>query len=361
MSDDKNIVIAFGDRQMMPAVTGGSLVADVKSIIEQGKCQAYMSVNAAMIETYWHIGRRIVEEEQQGQKRAKYGAQIINFLSTELTAEYGRGYGKRNLAYYRQFYLEFNDLTILHEFVQNLNWTHFRALLRVNDFQARTWYMRQAAEQMWSTTTLERNINTQYYHRLLMSQQKQPVIQEMQQKTANYQTDKLEFIKNPVVVEFLGLAGNPSYTESKLETAIIDHLQQFLIEMGKGFAFLGRQVHIRTELDDYFIDLVFYNYILKCFVLIDLKTGKITHQDVGQMDMYIRMYDELKRGKDDNPTIGIVLCSETDGDVARFSILHDNNQLFAAKYMPYMPTKDELRKEIERQKEIYRLQQESDK
>ena len=170
MSDDKNIVIAFGDRQMMPAVTGGSLVADVKSIIEQGKCQAYMSVNAAMIETYWHIGRRIVEEEQQGQKRAKYGAQIINFLSTELTAEYGRGYGKRNLAYYRQFYLEFNDLTILHEFVQNLNWTHFRALLRVNDFQARAWYMRQAAEQMWSTTTLERNINTQYYHRLLMSQ-----------------------------------------------------------------------------------------------------------------------------------------------------------------------------------------------
>lgn len=358
MSDNKTTKYTAIVDEMTPAVLNGSLVADIKAIIEQGKRQAYMSINSAMIKTYWNIGQRIVDEEQHGQRRAKYGAQIINILSAELTSEYGKGYGKRNLAYYRQFYLEFNDLTILHEFVQNLNWTHFRALLRVNDMEARAWYMREAAEQMWSTTTLERNINTQYYHRLLTSQQKQPVIQEMRQKNAVNKIDKLEFIKNPVVVEFLGLTSNPSYTESKLETAIIDHLQQFLIEMGKGFAFLGRQVHIRTELDDYFIDLVFYNYILKCFVLIDLKTGKITHQDVGQMDMYIRMYDELKRSKEDNPTIGIVLCSETDGDIARFSILHDNNQLFAAKYMPYMPSKEELRKEIERQKEIFNLQQE---
>lgn len=300
----------------------------------------------------------VLWRKQHGQKRAEYGTHLIKVLSEELNATYGKGYGTRNLAYYRQFYLEFSDLQILHELVQNLSWTHFRALLRVNDLTARAWYLQEAADQMWSTTTLERNINTQYYHRLLKSQVKEPVIQEMQQKTKAYQSDKLEFIKNPVVVEFLGLENNPSFTESKLESAIIDHLRQFLMEMGKGFALVGRQVHIRTELSDFFIDLVFYNYILKCFVLIDLKSGKITHQDVGQMDMYIRMYDELKRGKDDNPTLGILLCSETDRDMARYSILHDNQQLFATKYMPYLPTKDELRREIEQQKLIFSLQQE---
>lgn len=207
---------------------------------------------------------------------------------------------------------------------------------------------------------MDRNIATQYYHRLLLSQSKEPVIREMQEKTAVYQADKLEFVKNPVVAEFLGIATNTTFTESKLEQAILNHLQHFIMELGKGFAFVARQQHISTETEDYFIDLVFYNYILKCFVLVDLKTGKVNHQDIGQMDMYVRMYDDLKRNEGDNPTIGIVLGSETNSDLARYSVLHDSNQLFQAKYMLYLPTQEELQREIERETETFRLQQ-SDK
>ena len=228
----------------------------------------------------------------------------------------------------------------------------------MNDPQARDWYMKEASDQGWSVRTLSRNISTQYYERLLLSQNKGPVENEMKQLTAQYQADKLEFIKNPVVAEFLGMESNIDFTETDLEQSIISHLQKFLMEMGKGYAFVARQQHIRTELDDYYIDLVFYNYILKCFVLIDLKTDKITHQDVGQMDMYVRMYDELKRSEGDNPTLGIILCSETDEDIARYSVLHGNEQLFAGKYKLYLPSEEELRTEIERQKRFFRLQQE---
>ena len=217
--------------------------------------------------------------------------------------------------------------------------------------------MEEAANENWSSRTLDRNISSQYYHRLLASQNKAPVIAEMKEITAPMQADKLEFIKNPVVAEFLGLASNPDFTETKLEQCIITHLQNFLMELGKGYAFVARQQHIHTEKEDYYIDLVFYNYILKCFVLIDLKTARITHQDVGQMDMYVRMYDERKRSEGDNPTIGILLCSETSEDIARYSVLHDSKQLFASKYLTYLPTKEELRREIEAQKEIFRLQQ----
>jgi predicted nuclease of restriction endonuclease-like (RecB) superfamily len=230
-------------------------------------------------------------------------------------------------------------------------------LLQVKDPDARNWYMREAAEQTWSVRTLQRNISSQYYFRLLQSHNKKLVKAEMEQKTASFRQDRLEFIKNPVVAEFLGFAPNSDFTESELEKNIITNLQKFMIELGKGFAFVARQQHIRTEKQDYFIDLVFYNYILKCFVLIDLKTSKITHQDVGQMDMYIRMYDELKRTDGDNPTIGIVLCADTDEDIARYSILHGNEHLFASKYKTYMPSEEELRAEIERQKEIFMLQQ----
>jgi predicted nuclease of restriction endonuclease-like (RecB) superfamily len=216
--------------------------------------------------------------------------------------------------------------------------------------------MHEAAEQMWSYRTLDRNINTQYYERLLLSQIKEPVIKEMQEKTKHFQHDKLTFIKNPAVLEFLGLPGNSGYVEQDIEKAIIDNLQKFLMEMGKGFAFVARQQLLRTEAEDYYIDLTFYNYILKCFVLIDLKMGKINHQDVGQMDMYVRIFDEMKRGEGDNPTIGIVLCSETDRDIARYSILKGNEQLFASKYKLYLPTEEELRAEIIRQKEILKLQ-----
>lgn len=213
-----------------------------------------------------------------------------------------------------------------------LSWSHYRTLLQVHDEVARKWYEKEAYEQTWSVRTLQRNIDTQYYYRLLQSGEKESVMQEMLEKNYNYQQDKFEFIKNPVVVEFLGLTPDASFNETDLETSIISNLQKFLMELGKGYAFVARQQHIHTEKQDYFIDLVFYNYILKCFVLIDLKTSRITHQDVGQMDMYIRMYDELKKSADDNPTLGIVLCSQTDEDIARYSILHGNEQLFASKY-----------------------------
>ena len=230
--------------------------------------------------------------------------------------------------------------------------------MQVEDESARSWYEKEAYEQTWSVRTLQRNISSQYYYRMLKTQDKTGVENEMKELTSPYQ-DKLEFIKNPVIAEFLGMQENTSYYESDLEQSIISNLQKFLMELGKGYAFVARQQHIHTEKEDYYIDLVFYNYILKCFVLIDLKTTKITHQDVGQMDMYIRMYDELKKREDDNPTLGIVLCADTDEDIARYSVLHGNEQLFASKYKLYLPSEEELRAEIKTQKEFYMLQKEN--
>ena len=235
----------------------------------------------------------------------------------------------------------------------NLTWTHYRELLTVSDETARHWYMKEASKEMWSVRTLHRNISSQYYHRLLQSQAKNAVIDEMTQITAPMQSDKLEFIKNPVVAEFLGLAQNTKFTETELESAIITHLQKFIMELGKGYAFVARQQHIRTDMGDFYIDLVFYNYILKCFMLVDLKTEQISHQDVGQMDMYIRMYDELKRTEGDNPTIGLILCSQTSKDMARYSMLKDNDRLFQAKYLTFLPTEEELKQEIEQQKHFF--------
>ena len=338
-----------------------SLLADLREIIAHGRAVAYAAINAAMIDTYWKIGQRIVEEEQHGSKRAEYGTGLLKELSVVLTAEFGKGFDARSLRFYRQFYLFFPQGKIWYTRVPNLTWSHFRTLLRVGNEDARLWYLDEASRESWSVRTLDRNISSQYYYRLLASQNKAPVIAEMKEITAPMQTDKLEFIKNPVVAEFLGLASNPDFTETKLEQCIITHLQNFLMELGKGYAFVARQQHIATDAGDFFIDLVFYNYILKCFVLIDLKTARITHQDVGQMDMYVRMYDERKRSEGDNPTIGILLCSETSEDIARYSVLHDSKQLFASKYLTYLPTKDELRREIEAQKEIFRLQQNEEK
>ena len=334
------------------------MFCDIKKIISAGRAASYSSVNAIIIETYWKIGQRIVEEEQNGNTRAEYGASLIKSLAEKLSLEFGNSYNARNLAYYKKFYLYFPDFSILNACVQNLTWTHFRSVLRENNASARNWYLQEAASEAWSARTLDRNISSQYYQRLLKSQNKLPVIEEMNLLTAPLQKDKFEFIKNPVVAEFLGLSNNSSFTESQLEQSILDHLQKFLMELGKGYAFVARQQHISTDAGDYFIDLVFYNYILKCFVLIDLKTTQISHQDVGQMDMYVRMYDDLKCSEGDNPTIGILLCSETSRDIARYSVLHGNEQLFAAKYLTYLPTQEQLRIEIESQKEIFRLQQE---
>jgi predicted nuclease of restriction endonuclease-like (RecB) superfamily len=240
----------------------------------------------------------------------------------------------------------------------NLSWSHYECLLRVKDVDARKWYLHEAESENWSVRTLDRNISSQYYYRLLQTPDanKQEVIDEMKQKTADYQRDKLEIMKNPIVAEFLGLPQNPTFSETKLETAIIEHLKDFIMELGRGFAFVARQKHIKTDMGDYYIDLVFYNYKMRCFVLIDLKTSQITHQDVGQMDMYRRMYDAMERNEGDNPTIGLLLCAETSKDMAQYSVLHDNDQLFAAKYMTYLPKKEELMAEIEYQKRLFDLQ-----
>ena len=233
-----------------------------------------------------------------------------------------------------------------------LGWSHYRVLLQVEDDLALRWCLDEAAAETWSVRTLQRNISSQYYERTLLSQSKDAVRAEMVEITKPLQ-EKLEFIKNPVIAEFLGVKQDTSFTENDLETAILDNVRDFLMELGKGYAFVARQQHIHTEKEDYYIDLVFYNSILKCFVLIDLKTSKITHQDVGQMDMHVRMYDQLKRGEGDNPTLGIVLCSDTDSDIAKYSILHGNEQLFATKYRLCLPSDEELRKEIEVQKQIF--------
>ena len=335
------------------------ILKDMCGIIEFSQKAAYQAVNTTLVQRNWMIGYRIAEEEFGGEERSEYGLKVIKKLSKELTNLYGKGYDRGTLYRCLRFYRMFPEIvaSLRQQSGIILSWTHYRILLQVEDKKARDWYEKEAAEQTWSVRTLQRNISSQYYYRMLQTQKKELVENEMKELTAEFQNDKLEFIKNPVVAEFLGLASNTDFTESDLEKSILTNLQKFLMELGKGYAFVARQQHIHTEKRDYFIDLVFYNYILKCFVLIDLKTKEITHQDVGQMDMYIRMYDELKRSEGDNPTIGIVLCSDTDEDVARYSVLHGNEQLFASKYKLYLPTEEELRAEIETQKAMFYLQQ----
>lgn len=360
------------------------LVNDLRSIVSKARSKAFAAVNYSLVERNWRIGQRIVEEEQNGASRAEYGKHVIEVASAALTKEFGKGFSETNIINFKKFYLKFKELaipqTVSEEFKKQkhqtlsdessllpqkgqtqpaqselrlLPWSHYERLIRVEDKKAREWYAKEAFEQGWSFRTLNRNINTLYYERLLMSKKKQPVVDEMQDKTKAYQQDKLEYIKSPVVLEFLGLPEDTSLAESKLETAIINNLEKFLMEMGKGYALVARQQHIRTEENDYYIDLVFYNYLIKSFILVDLKVNRITYQDVGQMDMYLQMYDKMKKGPDDNPTIGIILCTETDSDVARYSTLAKNDQMFAAKYKLYLPDKEDLRREIERQKELY--------
>ncbi len=345
------------DNSLVQYINTGNVLQDMRSIIEASRASAYQAGNLELIRRNWLLGKRIVEEELKGKTRAGYGLEIIKKLSKELTDEYGKGFTKTNLYNFYMFYKTFPE--IFHaasgKSGPQLSWTHYRTLLQVKDDKARTWYEKEAIEQSWAVRTLQRNIDSQYYYRLLSSQNTESVEAEMKQLASSYQQDKLEYLKNPVVAEFLGLSSNVDMTETQLESAILSNLQKFLIELGKGYAFVARQQHIHTEKQDYYIDLVFYNYILKCFVLIDLKSGKITHQDVGQMDMYIRMYDELKRSEGDNPTLGIVLCSETDEDIARYSVMHGSEQLFASKYKLYLPTEEELRAEIEAQKAVFYL------
>lgn len=333
-----------------------AFVSEVRQIIRDGRRSAYASVHTVTLMTYWNPGERIVREEQKGEVRAAYGKRLINQLSQVLTAEFGEGFSARALWDYRKFYVCFPNPEIWHACVPNLTWTHFRVLCREADSAARLWYMQEADAEGWNTRTLERNISTQYYYRLLQTPDPEKVKQEMLERTLDSRHSNAEFIKSPVVAEFLGLMPNSDFSESDLETSILNHLQHFLMELGKGFAFVARQKHIHTDAGDYFIDLVFYNYMLQCFVLIDLKIGQVSHQDVGQMDMYVRMFDELYRKEGHNPTIGLLLCSDTSADIARYSVLHNSDQLFAAKYLTYIPTQAQLQAEIEKQKEIYMMQ-----
>ena len=326
-------------------------INEIKRILKNARQKAYTAVNSAMVEAYWEIGRRIVEEEQNGKERAEYGKEILQNLSKELTEEFGKGYSYRTLREIRQFYLMFSDFEKWRTVSAKLTWSHFQKVLRVSDEKARIFYLTEAAENMWSVRTLDRNISTLYYNRIVASIDKKIVENEMKEKTKKLQAE--EFIKNPVVLEFLDLPTNMSYTENELEKALTDDIQKFMMELGKGFAFVERQQHIRTENSDFYIDLVFYNYILKCFVIVELKTEKLTHQDIGQLDMYVRMYDDLKKQENDNPTIGLLLCTETDRTIIKYSVLNDNKNLFASKYINYLPSEEELINEIERQKTLF--------
>ncbi|WP_314713248.1 YhcG family protein [Leptotrichia wadei] len=326
-------------------------INEIKKILKNARQKAYIAVNSAMVEAYWEIGRRIVEEEQNGKERAEYGKEILQNLSKELTEEFGKGYSYRTLREIRQFYLMFSDFEKWRTVSAKLTWSHFQKVLRVSNEKARIFYLTEAAENMWSVRTLDRNISTLYYDRIVASIDKKIVENEMKEKTKKLQAE--EFIKNPVVLEFLDLPTNMSYTENELEKALTDDIQKFMMELGKGFAFVERQQHIRTENSDFYIDLVFYNYILKCFVIVELKTGKLTHQDIGQLDMYVRMYDDLKKQENDNPTIGLLLCTETDRTIIKYSVLNDNKNLFASKYINYLPSEEELINEIERQKTLF--------
>jgi predicted nuclease of restriction endonuclease-like (RecB) superfamily len=337
----------------------GALFDDIRQILHQARQKAYSAVNFAMVEAYWNIGKRIVEEEQHGAARAEYGKQLIKELSKKLTGEFGKGFTEANIWNFRQFYLAFQSEEIPYALRRELTWTHYRLIMRVENPTSRKYYMTEAADQNWSTRQLERNINSLYRERLLMSRDKAPVVEEMQEKTSALAPTARDFIKDPYVLEFLGMPDNPHFRESELEQAIIEKLREFILELGKGFAFVARQQRMSTDTSEFFIDLVFYNYILKCFVLIDLKTGKLTHQDIGQMDMYVRLYEDNMKGQDDNPTIGIILCTEKDHTVVKYSVLHENRQLFASKYQLYLPTEDELAQEIEREKA--QLEQEAKK
>jgi predicted nuclease of restriction endonuclease-like (RecB) superfamily len=321
------------------------LYLNVKNILQTARDTAYKQINFIMVEAYWNIGKQIVVEEQNGEDRAKYGSALIKELSKKLTLEFGKGFSQQSLRNMRQFYSFFPIHSTLWS---ELSWSHYKLIIRLKSKEARDYYAKESVSSNWSVRALERQIGTHYYERILSSRDKQIVEQEAKEKTKDLQLTPKDIIKDPYVLEFLDLKDNKFFRESELESALIEKIQDFLLELGKGFAFIARQKRIKTELSDFYIDLVFYNYILKCFVIIDLKRGKLTHQDVGQMDMYVRIYDDIEKDENDNPTIGIILCTEKDNTVVKYSVLNDNDNLFISKYQMYLPTEEELKAELER-------------
>lgn len=319
----------------------------IRSILETARNQAYSAANSAMVQAYWSIGKSIVEQQGKSE-RAEYGRQLLQELSKQLTHDFGKGFTASNLRNMRQFYLTFSNCYALRS---NLSWTHYRMLMRVENEKARNFYLEECEKANWSTRQLERQINSFFYERLVSSRDKEAVGKEIHSLEPAKKPE--DVIHDPYVLEFLGMKQSADFYEKDLESALIGELQNFLLELGRGFSFVARQKHINLDGEHFYIDLVFYNYILKCFVLIDLKTGKLTHQDIGQMDSYIRIFDELQKGEDDNPTIGIILCSEKNEAIAKYSVLNDGKQLFASKYQLTLPTAEELERYIENERRKY--------
>jgi len=325
-----------------------NLLNELKSIIQLAKTNVVTVVNTTMVQTYWQIGKMLVEDEQQGKKRAKYGKQQLQHISNELTKEFGKGFDVSNLRNMRRFYIAF---PIRETVSPKLSWSHYCKLIKIENKTAREWYIKEAIENSWSVRALERQISKLYYERLLASQEKAPLQQEAKEKTKPLQVDVKDYLRDPYIFDFLNI-DSKSLFESEVEQALIDNLQQFLLELGRGFAFVSRQQRLSVEEQDFYIDLVFYNFKLKCFLLIDLKIGKLTHQDVGQMDTYVRVYDKFHKSEDDNPTIGLILCSENSRAVAKYSVLSDSKQLFSSKYLPFLPTEEELKAELLRERKL---------
>ena len=329
----------------------GSIYRRIREILESARSGAYRAVNFAMVQAYWHIGRVIVEEEQMGKAKAEYGEYLLKNLSQRLTKDFGKGFDYSNVKNMRQFYMAFPIGDALRS---QLNWTHYRLLMRVEKESVRNFYIEECIAGNWSTRQLERQINTFYYERILSSRDKETVRKEIHKLEPSFKPE--DIIKDPYVLEFLNVKENSRFLEKDIEKALIDKLQEFLLELGKGFSFAGRQLRISADGENFYIDLVFYNYLLKCFVLIDLKTGKLTHQDIGQMDFYVRYYENKIRTETDNPTIGIILCSEKNETIVKYSVLNENKRLFASKYKLYLPTEKELKEELEREKRIIEME-----
>ncbi len=331
--------------------TNAELFDRIKELVLSARNTVRHAINATMVQTYWEIGRTIVEDEQAGKERAAYGKMQLKVLSTSLTAELGKGFSVSNLKNMRQFYLLFPKRQSV---PSELSWTHNCILMRVENPMAREWYVQEAISENWSSRALERQIGTLYYERLLSSKERSPVEVEAKTNTDSLALNPKYYLRDPYVLDFLNLP-IASVLESDLEQDLIENLQAFLLELGKGFAFVERQQRISTDDGDFYIDLVFYNYHLKCFLLIDLKMHKLSHQDVGQMDMYVRMYEEKKRRHDDNPTIGLILCSQGNETVVKYSVLNDSKQLFSSKYVTELPSEEELRKELDRERKLIQL------
>jgi len=329
----------------MMEISEDSLFLSVKEIINQSRERVFRLANSTLLLSYWQIGQLIVEDEQQGKGRATYGKFVLKNLSKKLTLEFGKGFDYTNLSNMRKFYQAF---PIVDTLSQQLSWSHYRLLSTQENKEKREYYLEEAVQNNWNVRDLKRQINSLAYERVLQHK-KSPV------ENIN------SVLKDPYIFEFLGLKTDEKISEQEIETAIIDHIQKFLLEFGKGFAFVARQLHIATDTSDFYIDLVFYNYILKCFVIIDLKTGELSHQDIGQIDMYVRMYDDLKRNEGDNPTIGILLCSEKDETIVKYSVLNDKNNLFASKYLLYLPKEEELKQIIDQDRIRFELEQEDKK